>query len=45
MCTRFLAIPDEEISGLLNALKSLYPSATAVHFEKYINEIRKFCCE
>lgn len=45
ICTRFLAIPDEEISGLLNALKSLYPSATAVHFEKYINEIRKFCCE
>ena len=43
MCSRFLVIPEEEIKGLLNALGAQYPAALVSYFEKFIDEMRKFC--
>lgn len=43
MCTRCLTIPDEEITGMLNALGTQYPAALVNYFERYINEMRRFC--
>ena len=43
MCTRYLAIPDEEITGMLGALGTQYPAALVAHFKRYIDELRKFC--
>lgn len=43
ICSRFLAIPDEYINGLLCTLGTQYPDALITHFEHYIGEIRKFC--
>lgn len=43
MCSRFLAIPEEEIKGMLNALGVQYPAALVNYFERFIDEMRKFC--
>ena len=45
MCSRCLAIPDEEINGILNALGKQYPAALVMHFKRYIDEIRRFCAQ
>lgn len=43
MCSRFLAIPEGEIKGMLNALGTQYPAALVNYFERYIDEMRRFC--
>lgn len=43
MCSRFLAIPEEEIKGMLNALGVQYPAALVNYFERFIDEMREFC--
>lgn len=43
MCSRFLAIPEEEIKGMLNALGVQYPAALVNYFERFIDKMRKFC--
>ena len=43
MCSRFLAIPEEEIKGMLNALGVQYPAALVDYFERFVDEMRKFC--
>ena len=43
MCSRFLTIPEEEIKGMLNALGVQYPAALVNYFERFIDEMRKFC--
>ena len=43
MCSRFLAIPEEEIKGMLNALGAQYPAALVNYFERFIDEMQKFC--
>ena len=45
ICSKFLTIPDNEIKGLLDALGKVYPAALVTHFDRYIEEIRKFCQE
>ena len=45
MCSRFLTIPEEEIKGMLNALGVQYPAALVNYFERFIDEMRKFCQE
>ena len=41
--SRFLAIPEVEMNGLLHALGTQYPDTLVTHFERYIEEMRKFC--
>lgn len=45
ICSQFLAIPNGEVDGILNALGTQYPAALVAHFKRYIDEIRKFCRE
>lgn len=43
MCSRLIAIPDEEINGLLYTLGTQYSAALVNYFERYIDEMRRFC--
>ena len=43
MCSRFLAIAEEEIKGMLNALGAQYPTDLVHYFERFIDEMKKFC--